>query len=209
MGPESSDSTEADRLEGLWAGEFGDAYIARNPVLHEHRAAFWESLIRRHDIHSVLEVGCGQGGNLMRIMPVLDPARIWGVDVYATAVERARSNAPGTNVVRSAARALPFRDGFVDLAYTVGVLIHQPDDTLAQVMREIVRCTGRFVMWCEYYAPSTEEVPYHGERGTLFRRDYGAIYRSLVPGLAVVDEGYLEGEGWDRGTWQLLRRSGV
>lgn len=202
----SPDPTEARRLESLWAGEFGDAYIARNPVLHEHRAPFWESLVARHDIRSVLEVGCGQGGNLMRITPLVDPEMIWGVDVNATAVERARHNAPGTNVVRSAARDLPFRDGFVDLVYTVGVLIHQPDDALPQVMAEIVRCAGRFVLWCEYYAPATEEIPYHGERGTLFRRDYGAIYGSLFPALTVVEEGYLEDEGWDRGTWQLLAK---
>ena len=101
---------------------------------------------------------------------------------------------------------LPFRDRFVDLTFTVGVLIHQPDEALPDVLGEIVRCSDRFVLWCEYYAPSTEEVPYHGEKGTLFRRNYGAIYGETFPELTVVEEGYLEDEGWDRGTWQLLRR---
>jgi len=209
MGSERTDRSEGDRLEGLWGGEFGNAYIDRNPTLHEQRATFWESLIRRHEIRSVLEVGCGQGGNLMRIMPVIDPARIWGVDINATAIERARHNAPGTNIVRSGARELPFRDRFVDLVFTVGVLIHQPEETLPDVMSEIVRCADRFVLWCEYHAPSTEEVPYHGESGTLFRRDYGAIYHSLFPELEVVEGGYLENEAWDRATWQLLRRRAV
>ena len=201
-----SESSEAGRLEGLWAGEFGDAYIERNPILHEGRAPFWESLVARHGIGSVLEVGCGQGGNLMRMLPLMPPDRIWGVDVNATAVERARANAPGTNVVQSSARQLPFRDRFVDLSYTVGVLIHQAEEALPDVLGEIVRCSNRFVLWCEYFAPQTEEVPYHGETGTLFRRDYGAIYASLFPDLTVVEEGYLESEAWDRGTWQLLRR---
>jgi hypothetical protein len=69
-----------------------------------------------------------------------------------------------------------------------------------------LRCSGRFILWCEYYAAATEEVPYHGEHGTLFRRDYGAIYGSLFPNLNVVEGGYLEGDGWDRATWQLLEK---
>jgi pseudaminic acid biosynthesis-associated methylase len=206
--PESPEAAEARRLEGLWASEFGDAYIARNPVLHELRAPFWASLIGDHDIASVLEVGCGQGGNLMRILPLLDPTRIWGVDVNPNAVELARRNTPGANIVLNAARALPFPDRFVDLVFTVTVLIHQPDETLPQVMDEIVRCADRFVLWCEYYASSTEEVPYHGEPGTLFKRDFAALYAGRFPELTVVDEGYLaQDEGFDRSHWQLLERS--
>jgi len=198
---------ETSRLETLWAGDFGNAYVERNRVLDDRRRAFWEDLIRRHGITSVLEIGCGQGGNLAPIARVLDPSHVWGVDVNAAALERARSNAPGINAVAGAARDLPFRDRFVDLAFTVGVLIHQPDSTLPLVMSEIVRCAGRLVLWGEYHAETTEEVPYRGERGALYRRDYGSIYGSLFPELRVCDEGFLGTEsGFDRVTWQLLER---
>jgi pseudaminic acid biosynthesis-associated methylase len=198
---------EAARLEDLWAGEFGLAYADRNRILDEQRAAFWDPLIDVHGIDSVLEVGCGQGNNLAPIARRLDPVNVWGVDINEIALVRARENAPGVNVVRTPARRLPFRDDFVDLAYTVGVLIHQPDESLPAVIGEIVRCSRRFVLWVEYHANQTEEVPYHGEAGTLFRRDYGAIYAALHPTLRVIEEGFLDRDaGFDRATWQLLER---
>ena len=138
---------------------------------------------------------------------ILDPAQVWGVDVNQHALANARSAAPGINVVASVARQLPFRDGFVDLAFTVGVLIHQPDSTLPIVISEVVRCARSFVLWAEYHAPGTEEVPYHGEAHSLFRRDYGAIYHELYPELVVRDEGFLDADaGFDRVTWQLLEK---
>jgi pseudaminic acid biosynthesis-associated methylase len=198
---------EADRLERLWAGEFGIRYADRNPVLDRRRAAFWHGLVERHGIRSVLEVGCGQGANLAPLVERLEPSDVWGIDLNEVAIARARSNAPGANIVRSRARVLPFRDRLVDLAFTMGVLIHQPEETLAEVISEIVRCARSYVLWGEYHAPATEEVPYHGETGALFRRDYGAIYARLHPELEVVDEGFLDTEaGFDRVSWQLLAR---
>jgi pseudaminic acid biosynthesis-associated methylase len=200
-------SDEAARLERLWAGEFGVAYAERNPVDVDARSAFWDGLLAAHPIRSVLEVGCGQGANLAPIARRIPAADVWGIDVNDLALERARTNAPGVNVVLSRARQLPFRDRFVDLTYTVGVLIHQSEDALPGVIDELVRCSKRFVLWAEYHAESTEEVAYHGVAGSLFRRDYGAIYERLHPELRVVDGGFLDqAMGFDRVTWQLLER---
>jgi pseudaminic acid biosynthesis-associated methylase len=201
----TGETTRATSLEQLWAGDFGTAYVDRNRVLDERRAIFWTELIRSFGIRSVLEIGCGQGANLKPIAGLLDPHDVWGVDINEDALALARLHAPGVNVVASRARRLPFRDEVADLAFTVGVLIHQPETTLPIVMAEIVRCSGRFVLWAEYHAPATEEVPYRGEAGALYRRDYGAIYRELFPELVVVREGFLAPEdGFDRVTWQLL-----
>ncbi len=201
------DDLETTRLERLWAGEFGRAYADRNRVLDERRSAFWDPLLDAHPIRTVLEVGCGQGANLAPIARRLDPPDVWGVDVSETALARARENAPGVNVVQSRASRLPFRDALVDLAFTVGVLIHQPDESLPGVIDEVVRCSGRFVLWAEYHADQTEEVPYHGVSGALFRRDYGAIFATLHPELHVLEAGFLDRDaGFDRATWQLLER---
>ena len=201
------DRDPAQSLEELWAGQFGRAYIERNRVLDERRAAFWSGLLGDFGIRSVLEVGCGQGANLRPIARVLDARDVWGIDINGDALAIARLQAPGVNVVASRARQLPFRDGLVDLAFTVGVLIHQPETSLATVISEIVRCSRRFVLWAEYYAEATEEVPYRGESGALFRRDYGRIYRGLFPDLTVRREGFLAPEdGFDRVTWQLLEK---
>jgi pseudaminic acid biosynthesis-associated methylase len=203
----TGETTRATSLEQLWAGDFGAAYIDRNRALDERRATFWTDLVRGTGIRSVLEIGCGQGANLKPLAALLDPRDVWGVDVNEDALALARLHAPGVNVVASRARRLPFRDDLADLAFTVGVLIHQPETTLPIVMAEIVRCSARFVLWAEYHAPTTEEVPYHGKDGALYRRDYGAIYRELFPELKVVREGFLAPEdGFDRVTWQLLEK---
>jgi pseudaminic acid biosynthesis-associated methylase len=203
----TGEATRATSLEQLWAGDFGAAYIDRNRALDERRATFWTDLVRDHGIRSVLEIGCGQGANLKPLASLLDPHDVWGVDVNEDALALARLHAPGANVVASRARRLPFRDDLADLAFTVGVLIHQPETTLPIVMAEIVRCSARFVLWAEYHAETTEEVPYHGKSGALYRRDYGAIYRELFPELSVVREGFLAPEdGFDRVTWQLLEK---
>jgi pseudaminic acid biosynthesis-associated methylase len=203
----TGETTRATSLEQLWAGDFGAAYIDRNRALDERRAVFWTDLVRDSGIRSVLEIGCGQGANLKPLAGLLDPHDVWGVDVNEDALALARLHAPGVNVVASRARRLPFRDDLADLAFTVGVLIHQPETTLPIVMAEIVRCSARFVLWAEYHAPTTEEVPYHGTTGALYRRDYGAIYRELFPELRVLREGFLAPEdGFDRVTWQLLEK---
>jgi pseudaminic acid biosynthesis-associated methylase len=204
---ETGDERPAADLEELWAGEFGRAYIARNRLIDERRAAFWTGLLADYPITSVLEVGCGQGANLRPISQVIEAPDTWGIDINPDALAIARSHAPGINVVASRARQLPFRDGLVDLAFTVGVLIHQPEASLSVVLAEIVRCSKRYVLWAEYHAPRTEEVPYRGQSGALFKRDYGRIYHDLFPDLAVRREGFLGPEdGFDRVTWQLLEK---
>ena len=201
------DQPEAVRYERLWEGEFGDAYVERNRVLDPRRTTFWHRLLAAHPIHSVLEIGCGQGGNLVPIAEAPNAPAVWGVDVNATTLSRVRENVPGVNAVHSVARELPFRDRWFDLVFTMGVLIHQPESTLPLVMSEIVRCSRRFVLWGEYYAEQPTEVPYRGQRGALLKRDYGRIYHDLFPELVVRDEGYLAPEdGFDRTTWQLLER---
>ncbi len=75
------------------------------------------------------------------------------------------------------------------LAFTTGVLIHQPESTLPLVMAELVRVSRRYVLCGEYFAPETVEVPYRGVSGALFKRDYGGLYRELFPELRLIDEG--------------------
>jgi pseudaminic acid biosynthesis-associated methylase len=202
-----NEQSEAVRLEALWGGEFGDRYVERNADAYDHRRTFWQDLRRRTETASVLEVGCNVGGNLRWLVDDLPDGATWGVDVNRSAIDRIRAVSPGVNAVLSPGRELPFRDRWFDLVFTMGVLIHQPDSTLPLVMAEMVRCSRRFVLCGEYYAPEATEVPYHGHQGALFKRDYGGLFADLFPGLALVDEGFLSrDEGWDDVTWWLFRR---
>lgn len=199
--------SETERLEALWSGGFGDAYVDRNEGAYDARAGFWRSILPPLGCQRVLEVGCNLGGNLQWIADVIDPRGIVGVDVNAKALSQLRARVPSVGSMWTPARSLPFRDGWFDLVFTMGVLIHQPDATLPLVMSEMVRASSRWVLCGEYFAPETEEVAYRGEAGALFRRDYGRLFAELFPELRLHEAGFLgKDEGWDEVTWWLFEK---
>lgn len=199
---------EAARLEALWAGAFGDEYVERNEGSYDRREEFWREMVDRLRPSSVLEVGCNMGGNLRWIAPLLGRGTVVGVDVNHSALSRVREGLPSVGAVRGAGRDLPLRDRAVDLAFTMGVLMHQPEAMLPLVMSEVVRCSDRFVLVGEYYAEQTLEVPYRGHSGALFKRDYGALFTGRFPALDLVGTGFLSREtGWDDVTWWLFERT--
>jgi SAM-dependent methyltransferase len=175
-----------------WAGRFGNEYTKRG-IDTSGRSQFWNALIDRHKIASVLEVGCGDGANLadMEVTAI-------GVDVNETALQAAHEADVDTMVCE--ATDLPFPDGSFDLVLTFGLLIHVGPVDLGRAMREIRRVSRRFVFCGEYLGD--DEVPYRG--GSLWRRDYGALYRDM--GLKLRERGTLVGRPWDRNkvSWWLF-----
>ncbi len=199
---------EALRLEQLWAGEFGNAYIERNRRAGEVRGDFWHGLLADFPAARVLEVGCNLGGNLRWVAENIPPRETYGVDINENALAELRREVLGVNACYSPARALPFRDRWFDLVFTMGVLIHQPESTLPLVMSEIVRCSRRWILCGEYYAPQTTGITYRQQQDALFKRDYGRIYAELFPHLRLVKQGFLgRDQGWDDVTWWLFEQA--
>ena len=200
--------SEANRLERLWAGEFGNSYVDRNGEVAERRVPFWRSFLAEFPARRILEVGCNLGGNLIPIAGFADPSGVFGVDVNQKALGLLRSKLPGVNALHGVARELPFRAGWFDLTFTTGVLIHQPPEVLPIVMSEIVRCSRRFVLCGEYYAETITEVPYHGQSGALFKRDFGGLYLQLFPELKLRKSGELSRDaGWDDVTYWVFEKA--
>lgn len=200
--------SETERLERLWEGGFGDEYVDRNRSAGESRASFWRDVMARYKPTNVLEVGCNVGANLRWIASHIPARNVFGVDINLKALAEIRKDLPEVNTVWSQARELPFRDGWFDMVFTVGVLIHQPPEALPVVMAEIVRCSRRYVLCGEYFAEKPIEVPYRKQKGALFKRDFGGLYRSLFPGLHLRQQGFLsQEEGWDDITYWILERT--
>ena len=202
--------SDAERLEEVWRGEFGDEYTQRNANAANGRGPFWEAMLARCRPASVLEVGCNVGANLHWLAEGMAPRDVHGVDVNESALRELRGRLAGVNAVWARARALPFRDAHFDLTFTTGVLIHQSPETLPLVMGELVRCSRRYVLCGEYYADTLTEVPYRGQEGALYKRDWGALYRALFPELREVDRGFLASgpeSSWDDVTWWLFERT--
>jgi pseudaminic acid biosynthesis-associated methylase len=204
----TADEQAVQRQEALWSGEFGDHYLERNRGAGTSREPFWSALHAAHPFDSVLEVGCADGGNLRSLARLVEPSRIYGVDINALAVRELRGALPDVNAVQGSAADLPFRDGFVDLAFTAALLIHQPPDVLPTVMNEVVRCSRRYVLCGEYHADGVEEVPYRGQRDVLFKRDWGALYEELFPELRLLERSFQSraDSGWDDVTFWLFEK---
>jgi pseudaminic acid biosynthesis-associated methylase len=198
------EARDAKRLEQLWAGDFGDAYTERNRGSIDRRE-FWRALIAAHPFASALEVGCNVGDNLLALNELIGAGALAGVDVNEGALATARAALPEADLRHVAARELPFPDGAFELVFTAMVLIHQPDETLQSVLREIVRCSSRYVLSIEYEAPEHVDVPYRGQEGALFKRPYGTLYAATFPRLQPVVGGFIgQAGGWDDVTWSLL-----
>ncbi len=93
--------------------------------------------------------------------------------------------------------------------FTAGVLIHQPDESLKQVMREITRCSGHYILAMEYHSDQPEVIEYRGQTGALIKRNYRELYEKWT-GSKYLDGGFLsKDEGWDDVTWCLMEKRRV
>lgn len=156
----------------LWAGDFGDQYHQRNADASRDRWPFWRDFYARYPVESVLEVGCGNGANLIWAVA---PKRA-GVDVNAGAILAAQTRAPGALLMVVPATHLPFPDASYDLVFTAGVLIHQGPADLPFVMDEMWRVSSRYLLVIEYHDTDEVEVPYRGQRDALWRRPYRRLF---------------------------------
>ncbi len=204
----SVEQPEVSRLEQLWRSDFGNAYVDRNIDAGGNRGPFWRNILERFPARRVLEVGCNVGANLRWIAESVAPQEIFGVDINLKALDILHQRYPTINGIYSPARELPFRDGWFDFVFTMGVLIHQPDSTLPLVMAEIVRCSSRFIFCGEYFSETRTEVFYREQDRALIKRDFGRIYQELFPQLRLHDNGFLSRvEGWDDVTYWVFEKS--
>ena len=111
-----------------------------SPYFRYKRSLFVGKLLPRMPIegHSVLEVGCGPGGNLREVSR-RNPARLVGCDVSPEMVDLARQNVPSAETVTVDGESLPFSDSEIDLIFTVTVIQHNPDDRAQKLIGEICR----------------------------------------------------------------------
>jgi SAM-dependent methyltransferase len=89
----------------------------------------------------ILDVGCGDGGFLRRLVSWgADPARLAGVDLLSERVARARRIEPCLDVRRADASSLPFEDARFDQVYQLTVFSSILDQEMRRrVAREMAR----------------------------------------------------------------------
>lgn len=199
----------------FWRGEFGNAYVDRNVASSEQmqaRLALWSEILS-HTISvppaSILEVGANLGINL-RAFQQLSSARRLALEPNEKAREILVMDgivAPG-DVRGGLAQKIDFPDAVADFAFTSGVLIHIHPDHLAASLKEIHRCSSRWIACVEYFSDKPEMIPYRGHDDRLFKRDFGGLWLDSFPDLRIVAYGFAwkRVTGLDNLTWWLFEK---
>ena len=191
----------------LWRSEFGAAYTDRNDVEKPERIATWRRILAGRCIERALEVGCNIGWNL-RYLRACGVGDVWGVEPQRYPIERARQRSPDLTMVPGTAFDLPFKDGWFDLSFTSGVLIHIGPAELPIALDELHRVTRRWLVVIEYDHPDEVAIDYRGHGQALWKRDHGAIIAARFPSLVRRDRGLLgAADGYDDCTFHVFEKS--
>lgn len=185
--------------DNQWAGAPGDEYVLRQ--IPPDRSDFWNYFYRRFPVNSVLEVGCGQGFNLR----YAQAEHIFGMDVNESALARA-AQIPGVMLMRESLLHQALPDGFAELVFSCGVLIHIEPERIERAMDELIRLSSRYVLVMEYFAfEETEVVPYRPPL-RLWKRPYQRLMSERI-GDRPLRSGYLAVmDGFDDVTWSVWEK---
>lgn len=197
--------------ERFWAGEFGDAYVARNrspELLAAKTALLAKVLSAAGAVGSVLELGANVGLNLVALHRLLPGAALTAVEINHSAAAELRRFDWLKTYESSVFGFKP--EAPADLVLTSGLLIHIHPENLAEVYRVIHGASRRYVCLIEYYNPTPVEVPYRGEREKLFKRDFAGELLEAYPDLRLHAYGfqYHRDENFpiDDANWFLLEK---
>lgn len=197
-----------------WQGEAGDAYLRRNFDSHAEmlpRIDLWRQISKHLQPApgSVFEVGANFGRNLRAFnWERSDAPTTFALEPNDLACALLESRWPHPKIIKGRAQAIKADDGFADLTFTSGVLIHIPPDELLQACKEIHRCSREWIVAIEYFSAEPRMVPYRGENDRLWTRDFGAFYLDNFPDLKPVACGFAwkRMTGLDDLTWWVLRK---
>jgi len=191
----------------LWRSDFGRDYTDRNDHEKPERIDAWRRVLDGIQPARTLEVGCNVGWNLSYLRALGLPA-LYGIEAQSYAVARAHTRSPELDVIKGDAFNLPFKDGWFDLAFTSGMLIHIAPDALGAALDEIYRVSRRWIVAIEYDDRREQEVGYRGKTNALWKRDHGAAWQTRHSDLRLVRRIELGAEsGYDDCTAHLFEKA--
>lgn len=204
-----------------WVGTLGREYTDRNDQTPCQLDEFYRNTYgkTRSELNQrfldnvprnapILEVGCNVGTQLL-LLKDMGFTDLSGVEIQEYALQRAQERLRDAKILQASALSIPFSDQEFELVFTSGVLIHIAPADLPIAMREIHRCTKKWVWGMEYFAPQMEEIVYRDNRNLLWKANYARLYRHHCADLELVREQdipYLEGGNVD--SMFLLERRG-
>ena len=186
--------TATTKQETFWTSDFGRLYTDRNSRHLEDWNQFYldnwgqtklamnERFLGHIDRSArILELGCNTGMQLMGLQEN-GFTNLYGVEIQPYAAEKAKEYTQHVNIVQGSGLDLPFRDGFMDVVCTNGVLIHISPDDLPRVMAEMMRCSSRYIWGFEYFMPDITTIKYRDNVGYAWKGDYARLFMEQFPG---------------------------
>ena len=111
------------------------------------------------------------------------------VEINENAVAQAR--APEVAEIEQGSILEPMSDiDSVDLASTLGVLIHINPESLDAVYENLVTVSRRYIMVGEYYNPTPDTIDYRGNKQQFSKRDFAGDLIDKY-GLRLVNYGFV------------------
>ena len=146
------------------------------------RADFLAGEIRKLEVRTVLEVGCGYGA-ILKPLADLELDTLVGCDFSTTQLGKAQEylwDKKGRLVYADVTKGLPFEDNSFDLVFTSGVIMHIPPPQDIKAREEIIRVSRKYVMHNESLTPVSHKFGYDNER--YYReRGYTVIESKMNP----------------------------
>ena len=148
--PEPYWSEVADRIKSRGGGR--NIIAGDDEPYYRYKRERFLSLLKEIDFEgkSVLEVGCGPGGNLKEVFSK-KPSRLTGVDISKDMLQLSRALLPSeVELIKVDGTTLPFPDEAFDYVFTATVLQHNTDETmLLSLLDEICRVAKEKVILFE------------------------------------------------------------
>lgn len=167
-----------------WTGKFGREYTLRNYISIQELDKKYKNNygITRTELNRVflrgigrnakiLEVGCNVGNQLICLQR-MGFKNLYGIEPQEYAIELTKRKTKGINIIKGNIFDIPFKDGYFDLVFTSGVLIHISPKEIEKALREIYRCSSKYIWGYEYYSPNYEEVVYRGKKGVTLESGF-------------------------------------
>lgn len=182
----------------FWESEFGKEYTDRNTF----SPADWNKWysdnfgITKDELNKkfladvkkdarILEVGCNVGQQLIALQR-LGFTNLYGIELQSYAVEKAKEQTKDINIIKGSGFDTPFKDGYFDLVFTNGVLIHIHPNDLPTIMKEMSRISNKYVWGFEYYNEEPKQIKYRGHDGFMWKMDYAKKFMEVSPELKTV-----------------------
>jgi len=197
--------------EKFWSLNFGAEYLERNKFSNKeldqvyiNKFGFTRSQLNKEFLgklkpKNILEVGCNIG-NQLSLLQSQGFKNLYGIEIFPEAVQKAKSHTKDINIIWGSGFDIPFKDGYFDLVFTSGVLIHINPKDLKKIMSEIHRTSKKYIWGYEYYNPKHVAIDYRGNKARLWKADFCQMYLDIFPGLKVVKRKklkYLNSENYD------------